>query len=45
MSYLCKRLRIVDQVLNRWSGSYPGAEKLWALPGPSLRYVPDGMVA
>ena len=32
---------IVDQVLERWiSKSYPGAERLWALPGPSLCYVP-----
>ena len=33
---------IVDQVLERWiSKSYPGAERLWALPGPSLCYVPE----
>ena len=33
---------IVDQVLERWlSASYPGAEKLWALPGPSLCYLPS----
>ena len=33
---------IVDQVLERWiSTSYPGAERLWALPGPSLCYVPE----
>ena len=33
---------IVDQVLERWLvNSYPGAEKLWALPGPSLCYVPE----
>lgn len=33
---------IIDEVLNRWiGGSYPGSEKLWILPGPSLCYVPD----
>lgn len=33
---------IVDQVLERWlANSYPGAEKLWALPGPSLCYLPS----
>ena len=33
---------IVDHVLERWLGnSYEGAEKLWALPGPSLCYVTD----
>ena len=33
---------IVDQVLERWlANSYPGAEKLWSLPGPSLCYVPN----
>ena len=32
---------IVDHVLQRWlASSYPGAEKLWALPGPSLCYLP-----
>ena len=32
---------IVDQVLERWlSNSYPGSEKIWALPGPSLCYLP-----
>ena len=33
---------IVDKVLERWlANSYPGSEKLWALPGPSLCYVPS----
>lgn len=33
---------IVDQVLERWlANSYPGAEKLWSLPGPSLCYIPS----
>ena len=33
---------IIDEVLNRWVGSsYPGAEKVWSLPGPSLCYVPE----
>ena len=33
---------IVDQVLERWlANSYPGGEKLWALPGPSLCYLPS----
>ena len=33
---------IVDRVLNRWlADSYPGAESLWVLPGPSLCYVPS----
>ena len=33
---------IVDHVLERFlSQSYPGAEKLWALPGPSLCYIPS----
>jgi len=33
---------IVDQVLERWLAcSYPGAENLWALPGPSLCYLPS----
>ena len=33
---------IVDEVLHRWiNSSYEGAEKLWALPGPSLCYVPS----
>ena len=33
---------IVDQVLQRWLvNSYPGAEPLWALPGPSLCYLPS----
>ena len=32
---------IIDEVLQRWiSSSYPGAERLWPLPGPSLCYVP-----
>ena len=32
---------IVDHVLERsLSNSYPACEKLWALPGPSLCYVP-----
>ena len=31
---------IVDNVLERWiANSYPGAEKLWFLPGPSLCYL------
>jgi len=33
---------IVDHVLERWiAHSYPGAERLWALPGPSLCYLPS----
>lgn len=33
---------IVDQVLQRWiADSYPGSEKVWALPGPSLCYIPS----
>ncbi len=33
---------IVDKVLERMVGrSYPGSEKLWPLPGPSLCYVPS----
>lgn len=33
---------IVDEVLSRWIGSsYPGSEKMWALPGPSLCYLPE----
>ena len=33
---------IVDNALEpRLKNSYPGAEKLWALPGPSLCYVPS----
>ena len=33
---------IVDHVLHRWlANSYPGAEQLWVLPGPSLCYVPE----
>lgn len=33
---------IVDQVLDRWlASSYPGAERHWALPGPSLCYLPS----
>ena len=32
---------IVDYALMHWiKGSYPGAEDLWALPGPSLCYCP-----
>ena len=31
---------IVDHVLEPWlADSYPGAEKMWALPGPSLCYL------
>ena len=37
---------IVDHVLERFlSQSYPGAEKLWALPGPSLCYIPPSWLA
>ena len=33
---------IVDNVLERFlSQSYPGSENLWALPGPSLCYIPS----
>ena len=33
---------IVDKALERMVGSsYPGSEKLWALPGPSLCYLPS----
>ena len=33
---------IVDKVLLRWlATSYPDAENLWALPGPSLCYLPS----
>ena len=33
---------IVDSALMAWiEHSYPGAEALWPLPGPSLCYVPD----
>ena len=33
---------IVDRVLMTWiETSYPGAESLWPLPGPSLCYLPD----
>lgn len=33
---------IVDEALKQWiSSSYPGSEKMWFLPGPSLCYVPD----
>ena len=33
---------IIDRVLERWlANSYPGAEKFWSLPGPSLCYLPD----
>ena len=33
---------IVDRALMAWiERSYPGAEALWPLPGPSLCYVPD----
>jgi hypothetical protein len=33
---------IVDKVLEQWiASSYPGAENLWALPGPSLCYIPS----
>ena len=33
---------IVDEALEQWiSSSYPGSEKMWFLPGPSLCYVPD----
>ena len=33
---------LVDKVLERWlANSYPGSEKIWALPGPSLCYLPD----
>ena len=29
-------------MLERWlANSYPGSEKIWALPGPSLCYLPD----
>ena len=32
---------IIDQVLERWlASSYPGAEKQWTLPCPSLCYLP-----
>ena len=33
---------IVDQALNEWiASSYPGSEPQWALPGPSLCYLPN----
>ena len=33
---------IVDRALMAWiERSYPGAEALWPLPGPSLCYLPD----
>ena len=33
---------IVDRALMGWiEASYPGAEQLWPLPGPSLCYVPE----
>ena len=33
---------IVDRALmSRIAGSYPGAESLWPLPGPSLCYLPE----
>ncbi len=38
----CSDWWIVDSVLMAWiERSYPGAEPLWSLPGPSLCYIPD----